>query len=607
MIQRYFTLSICFSLIFAVSSISAQELQGWKEKTFEIKESYEYKFGSYALEYFSFQDGKIRCLNALSTSAILYQFCDDLTTGKKETQENMGKVFYFNDSLAFAIVSAFEGFIEVKVLSAQEFAPEVFSSRWFSAFLELSSTSSQSKVLAYPKDTIKASLKLKNGNPDEDGKELKENYKLYALLPKGWEASFKTGENKVISVNLAPEEEASISVEITAPEDFFKDYVISIIAEGGDRLARKRVRYNLPVIRGSDDFYSKLRGSTPEIFSRGGEKIEVSLELENKDYASKHYRLSALAPENWNVSFYYSGLKINRVQVAGKSSVSIKAAVEIPSGAEARNYNLTFKALAEKSNADYMAAVILEPPQLASKLRTSTPEIITKPGEEIKLGLELENKGKSEEYYLLSAAAPQDWEVTFYHKNFKVPSVQLASESSVSLEGVVKIPKEAALGDYQLGFVAKGDKSRAERNVTLHVEGSYALAVELSKLYARIIAGEQEEIVARVVNNGKTALTGIELSLEAPEGWSYKIVPEGLARLNAGKAGDFSIALVPPPDAGVGDYFLKLKARAEQARAEDVSLRVTVQQKSSYGLLGIAVAVLSVGMLLGIYRKFGRR
>lgn len=67
------------------------------------------------------------------------------------------------------------------------------------------------------------------------------------------------------------------------------------------------------------------------------------------------------------------------------------------------------------------------------------------------------------------------------------------------------------------------------------------------------------------------------------------------------------MALVPPPDAGVGDYFLKLKAKAEQTKAEDVSLRVTVQQKSSYGVLGIAVAALSVGVLLVVYRKFGRR
>jgi len=574
------------------------------EKTYRIEEGH-VRFENYTLEFFTFDDKKIKCFNALDGNLIVYQFCDDIMAGKRELRENMGKVYRLNDSLAFKIIRYSSEFAEVKILSAQKIKPEVVSSKWFSAYLELTSSSPSSKVVAYPGDVIQASVNLKNNAPEEE--RYRKTYRLYVVHPPGWDASLKAGGNRVGSVALAPGEEVTINAEITVPEDFSGDYVISIVAEGGYRGAVEKVRYDIPVVRGQSTLSSKLHSSIPEIFAHAGEKVELNLELENADYADRYFNLTALAPRNWNVSFYYSGLKANLIQVAGKSRASLKAEVEIPDEASPGKYSITFRALNEKSVAEHEITLVVEPLPVTSKLRTSTPEIIVKPGDEVRLSLELENSGNSEDYYLLSAVAPPEWEVAFYHKNFKVPSVKLAKESSVSLEAAVKIPKETALGDYRLSFIAKGDNSQAISNVTVHVEGSYALAVELSKLYTRMTAGEAEKIIARVANTGKNTLTGIALSLEIPEGWSYEIVPESVTKLQRGKAVDFSITILPPADAGVGDYFLKLKAEAEQTKAEDVSLRITVQQKSSYGYAGIAVAILSVAMLLAIYRKFGRR
>ncbi|WP_456474680.1 COG1470 family protein [Candidatus Pyrohabitans sp.] len=599
-IKRFTILLIaCLALFSPAFALSAEY-----EKTYKIEEGH-VKFGSYTLEFFTFDDKKIKCFNALNGNLIVYQFCDDIVAGKRELRENMGKVYRLSDFLAFTIAHYPREYAEVRILSAQKIKPEVVSSKWFSAYLELTSSSPRSKVVAYPGDVIKASVTLKNNAPEE--KRYKKTYRLYVVRPFGWDASLKVGGNRVSSIALAPGEEVTINAEITVPEDFSGDYVISIVAEGGYKGTVEKVRYDIPVIRGQSTFSSKLHSSIPEISAHAGEKVELNLELENADYADRYFNLTALAPRNWNVSFYYSGLKANLIQVAGKSRVSLKAEVEMPGEAKPSKYSITFRALNEKSVAEHEVSIVVEPSPVTSKLRTSTPEIIVKPGDEVRLSLELENSGNSEDYYLLSAVAPPEWEVAFYHKNFKVPSVKLAAESSVSLEAAVKIPKETTLGDYQLSFIAKGDNSRAMSNVTVHVEGSYALAVELSKLYTRITAGEAEKIIARVANTGKNTLTGIELSLEIPEGWSYEIVPESVKKLQPGKAADFSVTILPPADAGIGDYFLKLRAKAEQTKAEDVSLRITVQQKSSYGYAGIAVAILSVIMLLAIYRKFGRR
>lgn len=426
------------------------------------------------------------------------------------------------------------------------------------------------------------------------------------VRPEGWETSLKVGSNRANSVNLAPGEKVSISAEIALPEDF-SSQVVSIIAEGGVGGAEEKARYDVPVVRGKSSLPPRLSSSMLEVFSNAGEEVKLSLKLENRGYEEKLFNLSASLPGGWNASFYYSGLETNLVKVAGRSTASVEARLEIPEYALPGGHAVNFEAASQGTSANYTARVIVERSPPSSRLRTSTPVVIAKPGDEIRLSLELENKAREEDHYLLHSAVPRDWAVEFYHKGFKVPSLKLDPESSVPLEARVKIPEAAPLGDYQLSFIARGDNSIAERNVTLQLEGSYSFDVELSKLYMRIAAGEREEITARVANTGKNLLSGIELSMEVPESWSYEIEPEKIERLEPGKAEDFSVVILPPSGTEMGDHFLKLKVSPEEAEPEEVSLRVTVHQKSSHGIAGLVVAILSGLALLGVYRKFGRR
>jgi len=297
------------------------------------------------------------------------------------------------------------------------------------------------------------------------------------------------------------------------------------------------------------------------------------------------------------------------IDVKEKSAVSIKTSIEIPSNAPTGKYKAKFKAVTEKANTDNEIIIVVEKGETAAKIRTSTPEIVAKPGDEIKLSLDLENKGDKDEYYLLGYKAPADWKVEFHRGNFKVPSVLVAKESSVSLEASVKIPSNAKLGTYTLIFIAEKENREAlELNTTVQVEGSYSLILELSRLYTQIVAGEKKELIARVANKGKNPVTKVELEfIVIPNNWQYEISPKSIERINAGDAGDFKILLLSSPDAGIGDYFLKLKAKSEQAKSEEITLRVAVQKEDSFGVIGIGIIFASLFVLFLIYKIFGRK
>lgn len=602
---KYVVLMWAVHIVLNVDLLSAQEIpQSWQHETYEIWDGNEIKFDGYSLEYFTFNDGKIRCVNALSPEhEIIRQLCDDRINNRRDIHENLGEVYFLNDALVFSINYVTDDKAEVKVYSPDAVEGEVYAYKWFKPFLNLSASLSTTTITAYPKDSLSFTLKLKN--QEQEG--VKELYKFYGVAPRGWRIAFKTSSLRASSLELSPGGEASISVELDIPDRDFDYYVISFVADNSDKLMPIKARYSVPIILGEDDALSKLSSSTPEVIVAPGEEVSLGFTLENDGNIEKRYKVIASMPEDWEISFYQGSLEIKSIRVAAGSSVSLTAKIEIPSHASLGEYPITFRAITLKSNSHFDANITVRS-KSTSKLQTPTPEIITTPGKEVKLELDLENEGSTDEYYMPKAIAPEDWEVEFYHNEFKVPSVLVKGGKSVALKASVKIPSSTPLGNYTIVFIAKkGNNNNSRLNVTVFVEGEYDLSLELSKLYTRVTAGEAEKVTARVANKGKNPVTEVELEVEVPEGWNYQVAPKKINKIEAQNVADFSLTMYPPPDAGIGDYFIKVKAKSEQDKSDELSLRATVTQKSSMGIAGIAVALLSFVALFAIYRKFGRR
>lgn len=593
-------------LIFIPSLSIAQETgQNLNNKSITIPDGTEYRFENYSIEYFSLQEGDIRCLNVLNSQyKIMKQFCKE-KGGRDRIRDNIGEIFYIDDDFAFSIRHAMDEHAGAVVYSTSKISYEIISSKWFSYGLKLTSTSPKPTIIAYPGDTFSIDLKLKD---EGDKGKLKETYKIYLVVPEKWNAIAKISNIPVSFLELANDDEALLTGEVKISDGVFERYVVSFVVEGGDKSRPKKVRYDVPVTLGNEIFSSKLSSSVEKVIASPGEEIDIDLTLENKGYMEKLYYLNAVAPKDWKITFYKSNLEISSIKVNGKSSVTLNAKIELPADIRMDELSLLFKAENNYSNADYQLKLVVDQDKESTKLRTSTPEIIATPGKEIQINLDLENNGHTPEYYRLRSFAPEGWNINFYRNEFKVPRVLLSGGDTISLTAKFNIPDDTPLGEYHVVFITeKEDNTNTRQNVTVFVEGEYNLGLELSKFFTRIVAGETEVITARIANPGKNVVTGLEMEIETPEDWTYSISPKRISNIDAGNVGDFSISLNPPPDTSMGDYFIKIKAKSDQTESKEISLRITIEQKNSLGFIGIIIAILSVVSLFIIYRKFGRR
>ncbi len=104
-------------------------------------------------------------------------------------------------------------------------------------------------------------------------------------------------------------------------------------------------------------------------------------------------------------------------------------------------------------------------------------------------------------------------------------------------------------------------------------------------------------------NQGTGALQDSQLIIEKPTGWEAVSEPRRIARLTPGGNAKFVVKVTPDPEAPVGTYDIKLKARSEEegttVESSQKSLRITLEAKANTGAIAVLV-VLALGLVVGL-------
>ena len=259
----------------------------------------------------------------------------------------------------------------------------------------------------------------------------------------------------------------------------------------------------------------------------------------------------------------------------------------------------------------------------SSELDSDAPSrVYIAKGETLDLNLELENTGIIDEEYNLSTDS-RDLEASFGFQGFNISSVEVESGESVSLSGEIEVPESAEVGTRNLTVIAE-DESRAEENILLDIRGARnpdpEISQDLQESFVRTSPGESVSIPVRVSNGGSAGgavvrgeesnipdLTDVGLEVDAPEDWEVTVTPESVSSLSRYDGERFVIELRPPKDVEAGDHFIDINAVSNEVSAEVEQARVNVTEQSLVRYIGIVLMIFSVGALVVVYRKFGRR
>jgi uncharacterized membrane protein len=187
----------------------------------------------------------------------------------------------------------------------------------------------------------------------------KQLYALIANTPPGWEAIFKANYKQATSVEIEPNNNSEITVEINPPDNIEAgSYVIPVKASTNSTSANLDLQV---VISGS----YQMKVSTPtgllstKVTAGDTRKVELSV-MNTGSSVLNDVTFSYSAPANWEVSF--EPQKIESI-LAGKSA-QVVATIKADKRAIPGDYETTIEAKTTETNAKATLRVFVRTPML---------------------------------------------------------------------------------------------------------------------------------------------------------------------------------------------------------------------------------------------------
>ena len=208
-------------------------------------------------------------------------------------------------------------------------------------------------------------------------------------------------------------------------------------------------------------------------------------------------------------------------------------------------------------------------------LMSDYPAVTLRPGATSSVNLRLQNYAMAPERLALSVAGvPKGWTATLMGGGQPVEAAMPATNSSVSLELRLDVPKDAPVGTQTLTVSAAGDTTKLDLPVAVtlakDLPAKLTLTPQLPEL--RGTSKSSFEYQLGIKNDSGKKLT-VSLSAQAPQNFDASFTEQyGSQELNAvpvdaGQTKDVKLKVTPPNTAAAGNYKVVARVAAEDASA----------------------------------------
>lgn len=216
------------------------------------------------------------------------------------------------------------------------------------------------------------------------------------------------------------------------------------------------------------------------------------------------------------------------------------------------------------------------------------PAVTVRPGETSTVNLQLRNYDMPPERMALSVAGvPAGWTATLLGGGQPVAAAMPATDSDVSLELRLDVPKNAPVGTSTLTVAAAGQSSKLQLPIAVtlakDLPAKLSLVPQLPQL--RGTSKSSFEYTLNIKNDSGKKLT-VSLAAQAPPNFDVSFTEQyGTQELNAvpidaGQNKDVKLKVTPPNTAAAGVYKVVARAAAEGTSAtSDLGLDITGQPK----------------------------
>jgi len=341
-----------------------------------------------------------------------------------------------------------------------------------------------------------------------------------------------------------------------------------------------------------------------------GEVVNVPLRLNASEAQPVKLEVRDL-PEGWTATFRGGSQIVEAVYVNGENEASVDLRLEPPEDLEAGQYELTVAAEGPREKAELRLSFRIEE-KLPPRLSLTVDGLPTKrgsPSSTFTFTANLKNEGGEDLLVQLSATQPENVQVTVESSGQEVNEIELAANESKSLTIKADPLLNLESGSYPFKVKATAGDVSAELELTIQVigEGKLRVTSQDGRLSATAYAGQDNAVKIILANNGTAPLRGIELSSREPGGWSVEFDQPQIAEIPAGETREVTATIKPPEKAVAGDYMVTINARPLDMQMESAEFRITVRTSTMWGIAGIGLIALAVGVVGIVVVRFGRR
>jgi len=393
--------------------------------------------------------------------------------------------------------------------------------------------------------------------------------------------------------------------------NFFAWTILILIALMGFSLAFAQERDTRPE-RGFS-IYTEFSG----IFVPPGESVRMELTVDNKGKKDENVQLKLSAvPRGWKAFLKAPNYTVDAIPVPGGKTRTLTFLAEPDKTVKPGTFLFQIDSQTEDgkfTSSQKIEVTVRERAPLSEDIlvTTSYPVLRGQTDARFEFSLEVNNKSEIDRNFNIAAQIPEKWEVNFKpaYEQKQISSFRVKGGQSQTIAVEVTPPKEAMAGSYPILVLISSGEIKADVKLTVVLTGIYRLdaGTPTGLLSLDAVTGKPAIMSLFVKNTGSAVNRNVAFSSFKPENWKVEFKPEKIDALDPGVMKQVEVTITPFAQALVGDYSVGLSADGEKGSNKTVEIRVAVKTSAAWGWVGIAIIVVVIAGLGGLFLWLGRR
>ena len=354
----------------------------------------------------------------------------------------------------------------------------------------------------------------------------------------------------------------------------------------------------------------------PSVETQPGSTVKLDLHVTSDVADAVDLAVKGL-PDGWTSTLRGGGFVIHSVTAmplttTNTTPVTVTMEIAVPADAKTGSYAFTIDG-SDAAGDTSEAAITLDVAQVVDSgiaIKADFPSLKGDPATAFTYNLTITNNTPEQATFTFDPTGPEGWTVSASPAaQAKAETVSIDAGANTTVTVTATPPATAAQGKYPIDVgVSAANGATGKIELQAEVSGTPTLAISTSDQQLNV-SGKSDSVqrIPLIVSNSGTAdLQDVKLAGTAPTGWNVSFDPESVATLKPNETAQVTAILKPASDAVAGDYALTVRSSAG-SQDSSVDIRFSLTGGRSLGYLAIAVIVLALAGLGGVFWRFGRR